>query len=199
MEPNTWTFRKWTFRKMIFLFKRMIFRFHVIFCKCTRPNIRYRWTTKKKTSYFPLNPGWLKTGSTNQGPFFHCSGEHAPQRMVFYRIQANPPTDVKLIVSDLRCLMKSGFSYPCEPRKKKPGWLGYIGDEKTTQLCGDYIKRLMRIPFLTNQDSMESKGPRVFWTVAHVTFGPCPSKRPSCKSNKARIEKSFGTFPSFIL
>ena len=40
-----------------------------------------------------------------------------------------------------------------------------------TQLYRDYfINREIRIPFLTIQDSMESRGPRVFWTVAHVMF-----------------------------
>ena len=42
--------------------------------------------------------------------------------------------------------------------KRVPGCLGYIGD---TQLNGDYNKN-RRIPFLNNQDSMESKGPRFF-------------------------------------
>ena len=53
--------------------------------------------------------------------------------------------------------------------KRAPGCLGYIGDEKTTQLCGDYFISHYKDPgsLLNNQYFMESLRP-VFLTVDHV-------------------------------
>ena len=52
--------------------------------------------------------------------------------------------------------------------KKNPGCLGFFGGWKTTQVCGDYfLNHEIRILSLNNQE-MESKGPRVFLTMAQL-------------------------------
>ena len=53
--------------------------------------------------------------------------------------------------------------------KRAPGCLGYIGDGNPTQLYRDYfINHEIRMPSLTNQDSMESKS--VFFRGIQVEF-----------------------------
>ena len=50
--------------------------------------------------------------------------------------------------------------------KRAPGCVGYTGGWKTTQAYRDYNEPIIRIPSLTNQDSMESKAR--FFFVAHL-------------------------------
>ena len=61
--------------------------------------------------------------------------------------------------------------------EKNPGWLGYIGDEILPSYIGDYfINHEIRIPSLTIQYFMESKGPRVFF-VAHLCRPSFPPRK----------------------
>ena len=54
--------------------------------------------------------------------------------------------------------------------EKNLGWSGFIGDEKLPSYIGIIINHDIRIPFLTIQYFMESRGPRVFWAVAQLGF-----------------------------
>ena len=67
--------------------------------------------------------------------------------------------------------------------KRAPGWLFEIGDEKLPSYIEIVINHEIRIPFSTNQDSMESKGPRVSF-MAHVSLwqGRCSNQVQSTKS-----------------
>ena len=75
-----------------------------------------------------------------------------------------------------------------EPRKKKPGWLGYIGDEILPRYIGIMYNKPLQGSPLTNQDFMESnKGFFVAQIGSFASEFVIPKKKQPCSLSEGRL------------
>ncbi len=103
-----------------------------------------------------LNP-LLKTKTF---PFFLLFLVHQPtKKSKSMALSASGDGSIFFGASPCWCSLGGSFKY--EPRKKGP-WLVYIGDEILPSFIRIVINHDIRIPSLTEQDSMESKAVFVF-------------------------------------